>query len=889
MEKLRKRSVSLLLVFSLCLSFFAPVSGDTVFAAEGETGRTIEFVDDNGTSVGNSAEMTKGDVFTLHPLLQPEVEGEEVLFKYKSNNEELVTVSAAEDSTSEIKVVKAVTEKTEAKITVEAYIKEKTETPEEMPTGAGESETETDPGTETEPKPVATAEFTVTVVPEITSIKLEDEVKVLPLNETYQLKATVLPAEAPQDVIYTSGDVEIATVSETGLVTPKKAGKTTITVQSKKYEEKKAMVRIVVIDVPVAMTLEKSAHSMMATETYQIGNAKVKFASGTETEVLSADLSYELKTTEDSKVITLAPGGLVTALELASYPQTATVVVTYKYEYKDEASGQVYTVEVKNECVITVTQIPVTKITLEEYETKTPLKLNDKYQIKWSVFPENATNKAVKFVSSDKSVASVTKEGLITAKDIGDAIISVVSEENSTVKAEFHVTVYQTEFNVADFGANGADNTADSKIIRDVLEYADKVDEPVNVYVPAGTYIIDVMMTIYSDTNFILDKDTVFKRKNGKSKNVMLRSFIDETTSGYTQCENVTISGGVWDGNSDGSEPSNLIYIGHAQNITIKDTTLKNTSGTHLLEFAGVKDALIDNVKFSDFVVCKKKGFYDNQAEKEAIQLDYCSAGSAPAMLPYDNIHCKNITIQNCKFENYASGIGSHLAYGKPAENIVIKNNEFKEITGACISLKNYKNVTITGNKASKCSTFLYASGSTGKVSKNTLKNSSFTRFTNSGIISQNGMTISNRSNFTVDGNYIYNFKSNAVCVWNGSTANVKNNKLYKSGLYGIRTQGSNITLSKNKFSKNKKGEYDTYKDAKVKSSDDIDAYYISVKKTYKYTGKSIKPSIKISGLKKNKHFKVSYKNNKRRGKATITIKGKGKIKGTRKITFRIK
>ncbi len=59
------------------------------------------------------------------------------------------------------------------------------------------------------------------------------------------------------------------------------------------------------------------------------------------------------------------------------------------------------------------------------------------------------------------------------------------------------------------------------------------------------------------------------------------------------------------------------------------------------------------------------------------------------------------------------------------------------------------------------------------------------------------------------------------------------------------------------------------------------------------YTGKSIEPNptVKVDGvrLKKGTDYTLSYKNNKKVGIATITIKGKGKYTGTRKVTFKIK
>ncbi len=58
------------------------------------------------------------------------------------------------------------------------------------------------------------------------------------------------------------------------------------------------------------------------------------------------------------------------------------------------------------------------------------------------------------------------------------------------------------------------------------------------------------------------------------------------------------------------------------------------------------------------------------------------------------------------------------------------------------------------------------------------------------------------------------------------------------------------------------------------------------------YTGKAIKPSVTIKEgtktLVKGVDYTVKYKNNKKIGKATITVTGKGDYKGTKTITFNI-
>lgn len=64
-------------------------------------------------------------------------------------------------------------------------------------------------------------------------------------------------------------------------------------------------------------------------------------------------------------------------------------------------------------------------------------------------------------------------------------------------------------------------------------------------------------------------------------------------------------------------------------------------------------------------------------------------------------------------------------------------------------------------------------------------------------------------------------------------------------------------------------------------------------KKTYTYTGKAIKPTptVKLDGKKlvKGTDYTVSYKNNKKTGKAYVIIKGKGSYTGTVKVAFTIK
>ena len=59
------------------------------------------------------------------------------------------------------------------------------------------------------------------------------------------------------------------------------------------------------------------------------------------------------------------------------------------------------------------------------------------------------------------------------------------------------------------------------------------------------------------------------------------------------------------------------------------------------------------------------------------------------------------------------------------------------------------------------------------------------------------------------------------------------------------------------------------------------------------YTGKEIKPALTVTlnrrGLKAGRDYTVTYSNNKKPGKATVTITGKGNFTGTRTTSFTIK
>ena len=83
----------------------------------------------------------------------------------------------------------------------------------------------------------------------------------------------------------------------------------------------------------------------------------------------------------------------------------------------------------------------VESITLDK--TEGILNVGNTVTITATVAPEEATNPAVTWSSSDESVATVDETGKVTAVAVGNATITATSEDDSSVSADYELTVQQ--------------------------------------------------------------------------------------------------------------------------------------------------------------------------------------------------------------------------------------------------------------------------------------------------------------------------------------------------------------------------------------------------------------------------------------------------------------
>ena len=94
----------------------------------------------------------------------------------------------------------------------------------------------------------------------------------------------------------------------------------------------------------------------------------------------------------------------------------------------------------KRDAVVTPAEVKVSRITLSA-STGLALTKGQTQKLTATVAPANATNQAVTWSTSDKNVATVSENGLVTAVGGGDAIITCTAQDGSNVKATCKVTV----------------------------------------------------------------------------------------------------------------------------------------------------------------------------------------------------------------------------------------------------------------------------------------------------------------------------------------------------------------------------------------------------------------------------------------------------------------
>ncbi len=216
----------------------------------------------------------------------------------------------------------------------------------------------------------------------------------------------------------------------------------------------------------------------------------------------------------------------------------------------------------------------------------------------------------------------------------------------------------------------------------------DKVRDGGTVYFPDGTYLLSGALIFYSNQHLKFSDKAVLLRsaESEPLTRYLLASYSEPEWSGYEGTHDVTISGGIFDGNVNLTERATLVNTVHCRNITIEGCRFVHCAHWHCIEINGTENTTIRNCVFDGPSYTAKSDILFN----EQIQLDMSREGLYGPVYNcdgklidfcYDDTPCRNIIIRNNIFKcDGFPGVGHH---GDIDHNsILIENNIFDGPSG---------------------------------------------------------------------------------------------------------------------------------------------------------------------------------------------------------------
>ena len=339
------------------------------------------------------------------------------------------------------------------------------------------------------------ATCTVTVRVPVTDISISRSTLALTVGATSTLTATVEPSNASnKSYSWSSSNSAVATVNSSGLVTAKANGTATITATTTDGG-KKASCTVTVTTPTSGVSISPTTATIIKGQTRQL-TATVAPSS-------ASNKSVSWSSSNDT-VATVSSTGLVTAKSAG----TADITVTTK-------DGNYKAV-----CKVTV-RVPVTGVSLSK--TELSLIKGNTEQLSATISPADASNKSISWTTTDKSVATVSSSGLITAIGGGTADIIVTTLDGSySDKCRVTVTVPVTGVRFDDIATSvGTDTTTKLLYTIEPADASNKqvtwqssntavamIDADTGVitpFTPGGTEItVTTIDGNYSDTTFLI-------------------------------------------------------------------------------------------------------------------------------------------------------------------------------------------------------------------------------------------------------------------------------------------------------------------------------------------------------------------------------------------------
>ena len=266
--------------------------------------------------------------------------------------------------------------------------------------------------------PEVTETFRVLVIQPVKKITIDAGDKKVAAGSRMELDAICAPDNASiTEVTWSSKNPNIATVDESGMVTGVKKGTASIVATAADGSKVTGTVMITVTQPVTSINITQADIPVVVGRTAQ---AKIQ--------VLPAEANDKTVTwsTSDTSIATVR-NGQITGVKAG----ICTVTCTSNSNPEVSATA-----------TVTVSQL-VTKIVNVNDPSELTLKTGESGQLKWSVQPDDATNKGLTFKSQAPKVATVDANGVVTAVGRGVATITATAQDASKRQGNIKVTVIQ--------------------------------------------------------------------------------------------------------------------------------------------------------------------------------------------------------------------------------------------------------------------------------------------------------------------------------------------------------------------------------------------------------------------------------------------------------------
>lgn len=377
------------------------------------------------------------------------------------------------------------------------------------------------------------ASFTLTVTESasnkvnVTDLDLGDYSKVMKKGETQVLSVTPLPLNATENTVtYASSNTKVATINSMGRITALKVGKTTITVSCDGITKSLAIqVKKKTADEIPVKKIEIADHE----KSLEVDKTLTLTATVLPSDATKSNVTYR---SSNSSVATVSSTGEVKGIRKGKVTIYVTAgKVTKKIPLKVIVATQV--IALNNEYLV--------------------LKPSETYQLRAEVTPAEA-EQAVTYQSGDSSVASVTGNGLVTAKKTGSTSILV---SNGDYSISVSVIVNQTSKETANAGTakekkkiiktydkiidSSKASKIDSEFLQELYQNKEVLKIIGNGYVIEidGKEIVNFNNEFYTDISLVQkEQEIYFTLNQGKLLCGAVTLYLDESQGKYLYLKN---------------------------------------------------------------------------------------------------------------------------------------------------------------------------------------------------------------------------------------------------------------------------------------------------------------------------------------------------------------